>query len=219
MFQNRKHAGILLAKKLMEFKDSNALVLGLPRGGVPVAFEIAVAIHSPMDVLTVRKIGSPHQPEFGVGALCEDDQPIWNESTLTRLGLKPEDLGNTVEMETERIQNQIQLFRQGRKAPSVTKKLVIVVDDGLATGATMSAAVKYLKKKGASKIVVAIPVAARRSIRKLRARVDKFVTLHEPEDLRSVGEWYDDFTQVSDEEVIFLLNQQNRETDVLENYP
>lgn len=213
IFHNRQHAGKLLAEKLEKYKKLNTIVLALPRGGVPVAAEIATALKAQLEVLVVRKIGAPFQPELAVGAMCEEDPPIWSESLLSRIGLEPDDLEKTVKLEKDKIKKQIQLFRQGRKLPSITQKVAIIVDDGLATGATMHAAIKYLNKKGAAKIVAAIPIAAESSARKLRDKVDDLVALEEPEDLMSVGQWYEDFSQVADDEVIALLKKTTDSSD------
>lgn len=205
IFLNRQQAGKLLAEKLLAYKKANVIVLGLPRGGVPVAAEIAATLEAPLDVLIVRKLGHPLQPELAVGAVCEDEDPIWNQQILTRSGLEPDDLRGTLKAERKRIQHQIVLFREGRKFPSVTQQTVIVVDDGIATGATVFAAVKFLKKVGAAKVVIAIPVAAASSARRLASQVDEVVVQEIPEDLLSVGQWYEDFTQVSDVEVIEVI--------------
>lgn len=211
IFQNRRHAGELLAQELEKFKETNSIVLALPRGGAPIAAEVASALRLPLDVLMVRKIGYPFQPELAAGAICEEDDPVWNAPVLYQFGLEPDDLGRVVTQERERIQKQIALFRKFRSLPDVRGKQVIVVDDGLATGATMAAAVKYLRKKGAAKIIVAVPVAATSTANRLRKSVDEFITLNEREDLLSVGQWYRDFSQVTDDEVISLLRSETQE--------
>ncbi len=205
IFRDRSNAGQLLAKPLQKYKSENPIVLALPRGGVPVALEIANALDAPLEVLIVRKIGAPFQNELAIGAICEDEEPIWNETMLSRMELEPDDLGITVGAEIAKIKHQTDLFRNGRKFPSVVKKTAIVVDDGLATGATMAAAIKFLRKKGAAKIVVAVPVSAADSTRKLRNKVDDFIVLEDREDLMSVGQWYHDFSQTSDDDVIHCL--------------
>lgn len=215
IFEDRVDAGRQLAQKLnRKFKSitsTNAIVLALPRGGVPVAAQIATALRVPLDVILVRKIGAPFYPEVAVGAVCEDEEPIWNSSLMARAGLSYEDMRTTLMLEREKIRRQSHLFRSGRAFPSVEGKTVFVVDDGLATGATMSAAVKFLKTKNAAKIVVTVPVASVQSMRtlreKLNAKTDEVVALSERDDLRSVGEWYEDFSQTSDEEVLEFLKQ------------
>jgi len=206
-FHNRRHAGQVLAQELRAYKKDDSIVLGLPRGGVPVAKEISDFLGAPLDVLIVRKIGAPFQSELAVGAICEGEEPIWNNSILCHLGFEPDDLGKTVSAERERVRRQLALFRESRRFPSVAHKTVIVVDDGLATGATMSAAIRHLKKKGAAKIVVAVPVAAASAAANLRKKVDEVFVVDEQESLGSVGSWYEDFSQVSDEEVVELLRK------------
>jgi putative phosphoribosyl transferase len=214
IWKNRKQAGEFLAKKLLKFKNTHSIVLALPRGGVPVAAEIATALDVPMDVLIVRKIGAPFQEELAVGALCEENEnPLWNTSILLNTGLEPNDLNDTIEVEQRKIRQQIKIFRAGRKLPSMKGKIAIVVDDGLATGATVTAAIDYLKKMGALQIIVAVPIAAASSARQIRRKVDELIALEEREDLFSVGSWYQDFSQVSDHEVRDLLkgHQENDE--------
>lgn len=210
IFTNRQQAGRLLGEKLIGYKNLSPIILALPRGGVPVAAEIAAALKAPLEVLVVRKIGHPFQRELAVGAICEDEDPIWSEKILSRVGLEPDDMGATVKSEENKIKKQIESFREGRKLPSMTQKMAIIVDDGLATGSTVTAAIKYLKKKGAAKIIVAVPIAAASSAKQLRGKVDALVILEEPEDLVSVGQWYQDFSQVSDEEVISLLKAKSK---------
>lgn len=210
IFHDREQAGQLLAEKLQKFKDGNSVVLALPRGGVPIAAEVAKSLNIPLEILTVRKIGAPFQPELAVGALCEDDEPIWNESILSELGLHYNDLEPVITEEADKIKHYVHLFRHDQEFPDLTNKVAIVVDDGLATGATMLAAIHYLKKKGADKIIVAVPVAAGVTAQHLRDQVDQVIVLSEEENLRSVGEWYKDFTQVEDNEVLsFLRKNQN----------
>jgi len=206
IFQNRKHAGQVLADQLQKYQGEDTIVLALPRGGVPVAAPIAEKLGVPVHILAVRKIGSPLQPELAAGAICEDADPIWNNSILCHLGLEPDDLGSNVVSEKRKIERQVQMFRRGRALPSLFRKTVIVVDDGLATGATMMAAVRYLKNKAAAKIIVAVPVAASKTARALRDRADEVIVAEEREDLMSVGQWYYDFSQVSDEEVLAILD-------------
>ena len=206
-FTDRQDAGRLLAEMLIGYRDLNPVVLALPRGGVPVAKEIASALKAPLDVLVVRKIGAPFQSELAVGAICEEDAPVWNQQILARTGLSPDDLNSIVEAEVRKVKAQIKSFRGGQKLPDLEKKTVIVVDDGLATGATINAAVKYLKKKNVAQIVVAVPVAAADSARSLRKYVHEVLALGEHENFASVGQWYRDFSQVSDEEVKEILQK------------
>ena len=206
-FQNRQHAGQLLAEKLASVKIDHPLLLALPRGGVPIAVEIAKSLHCPLEILAVRKIGSPYNSELAVGAICEGCAPIYNDYILSQLGLTPDDMKKTVEREREEMDRQINKFRAGSPLPSVKKKTVIVVDDGLATGATMSAAIQCLEKKGSGRIIVAVPVAASMVAQSLRKKVSEVVVVEERKDLWSVSQWYGDFTQISDETVKELLEE------------
>ena len=218
IFADRQHAGWLLGGKLAKYKNENPIILGLPLGGVPVAAEIATLLNAPLEVIIVRRIGSYFNPELAVGAICEDEEPFWKENILARVGLEPFDLGGIVKQETNKIHQQIAVFRRGRKLPSFRKHTVIIVDDGLTTGVTAAAAVRYIKKKGAARVVVAAPVAAVSSVRMLRPKVDELVVLNECEDLLLIGLWYMDFSRVSDEEVSSLLNQ-NRVQDIHYDLP
>lgn len=222
IFKDRSHAGQLLSQKLHKYAKDSVIVLALPRGGVPVAAEIANALEAPLDVLIVRKVGAPYQAELAVGAVCEEAEPVWNQAILAKLGLDSADLSRTLSRERQKIEKQTRLFRDSRKFPVFTQKIVILVDDGLATGATMSAAVEYLRSKSEAKVIVAVPVAAASSARILRGRVEDMVIVEEREDLMSVGQWYEDFSQVSDDEVVALLKgsgdnskKASREVDIL----
>lgn len=206
-FYDRRHAGRLLAEKLKMYKIENPLIFALPRGGVPVAAEVALALEAPLDILAVRKIGAPFQPEVAVGAVCEDEKPLWRTRLLSSLGLKPEDLSNSVSAEIKKMRQQIEIFRKGKNFPVVKGRTVIVIDDGLATGATMWAAITFLKNHAASKIVIAAPVAGTKTVQQFQKSRSDVVITFETEDLNSVGEWYEDFSQVSNEEVIQLLNE------------
>lgn len=217
IFYDRKHAGSLLAKKLKKYKSESVVILALPRGGVPVAAEVAAELGLKLDVLIVRKIGAPFQPELAVGAICEEEDPVWNVSILEQLRLMPDELENGVQNEKAKVQRQIREFRQSNKLPSLYQKTVIIVDDGLATGTTMAAAIQYLKKKEAGKIVVAIPVAAESSAASLRLDVDEVIVLEEREDLNSIGQWYMDFSQVSDKEVIELLERTRMNLEIIKD--
>lgn len=210
IFKNRIHAGKLLASKLHKYKNKKAVVLALPRGGVPLGAEVAKELNVSFDVLIVRKIGAPFNSELAVGAICENDEPIFNSQILSKVGLEPDDMNRAVAEEKKEVQRQIKEFRLGKPMSDTTEKTVILVDDGLATGATIKAAVKYLKKSGAAKIVVAVPVAPSSTARAIRDKVDELIVLEERENLVSVGQWYSDFSQVSDNEVITLLQSSQK---------
>jgi predicted phosphoribosyltransferase len=210
VFKNREQAGKMLALRLKKYKGTECALLALPRGGVPVAAEIATVLKVPVQVLLVRKIGAPFEPEVALGAICEDAEPFWNQDLLERIGLTALDLQPVVKKERAKIRSQREKFRPRSltsTAPNVAGQTAIVVDDGLATGATMMAAVQYLEGKGAKAIVVAVPVAPETTLQKLRDRGVETVSLESPRDLISVGQWYGDFSQVSDSEVVSLLEQ------------
>lgn len=205
-FENRQHAGQLLAAKLQLFKAENPIIMALPRGGVPIGAEIAKSLNVPLHILVVRKIGSPINSELAVGALCENAEPVFS-NVLTQLGLTPDDMQTTVEQETKEVLRQVKEFRSGNPPPQISKRVVILVDDGLATGATMQAAIQCLEKKGSKKIIVAVPVAATLMAQSLRKKVDQVVTIEERDDLWSVSQWYTDFSQVSDADVKKILSE------------
>ncbi|PIS11289.1 MAG: phosphoribosyltransferase [Bdellovibrio sp. CG10_big_fil_rev_8_21_14_0_10_47_8] len=219
IFLNRIEAGDLLAEKLLKYKSEEPVILALPRGGVPVAAKVAQALDVPLEVLVVRKIGAPFNVELAVGAICEASEPTFSERLMSRAGLSLRDLVSTVQSEEKEIQRQIHVFREGHQLPTLTGRTVIIVDDGLATGATVLAAVKYLKRKRAQRIVVATPVASASSARCLRGRVHELIALEEREDLRAVGNWYEDFSAVSDQEVIFLLQSRREELKAVKRTP
>lgn len=211
LFLNRKTAGIQLAQKLNHYKRSGAIVLALPRGGVPVASQVADWLELPMDVLVTRKITSPSFPELALGAVCEQGEPYWNHDLLTEMGLSPQDLRGELEQQQERIKYQVYKFRQGHVLRSLKGKTVIVIDDGIATGATMRAAIEFLKGQDLASLVVATPVAAEESVNRLASLVDEVVVVHKMQKFSSVGQWYKNFTQVEDQNVVDILSARSAE--------
>jgi putative phosphoribosyl transferase len=208
-FADRDDAGRRLAPRVVAAvgpaAGERALVLALPRGGVPVAAPVAAALGAPLDVLVVRKLGQPGRPELGLGALAEDGEPLWNTRLLHELRLSPEGLGDVVAVEAAELRRRVERYR-GRRAPEpLGGRTAVVVDDGLATGLTAIAAVRRVRAGGAARVVLAVPVAAAETARLLRAEADDVVCLLEPRRLRSVGEWYRDFSQVPDETVTDVL--------------
>jgi predicted phosphoribosyltransferase len=207
-FADREDAGRRLARVLAAVPGAfpvPPVVLALPRGGVPVAAPVAALLRAPLDVLVVRKLGQPGRPELGLGALAEGGVPIWNEPLLRDLGLTPDDVADVVPREAAELRRRVEHYRDGRAPEPIAGRPVVVVDDGLATGLTAYAAVSNVRDRGASRVVLAIPVAAASSARWLRSAADDVVCLLAPRRLRSVGEWYEDFTQVPDETVTSLL--------------
>ena len=208
MFINRTDAGIRLADKLKDYSDrEGVLVLALPRGGVAVGFEMARRLYVGLDVLIVRKIGVPSQPELAAGAVSETGTVHLNRDVISAVG----DLGSYIEKEIarqkEEISRRIMLYRNGKPIRELTGKTIILVDDGVATGATLKAAIETMKKERIIKLVVAVPVAPPSTSEELKHMADEFVCIDIPDYFMAVGSHYGDFTQVTDEEVVKLLRQ------------
>jgi putative phosphoribosyl transferase len=208
MFRNRSEAGSRLAARLDRYKDRNdVIVLALPRGGVVTGYEIARAIGAPLDVLIVRKIGFPYQPELAAGAVAETGSVVLNRDIISMGGLSEEALRPEVDRQKEEIARRIVLYRAGRKLSNLRGKTVILVDDGIATGATMKVAIAALKQENIAKLVVALPVGPPETVEVLRTMVDELICLETPLYFMAVGAHYGDFTQVTDEEVVKLLER------------
>lgn len=205
-FANRQDAGKQLAKKLAAYKNHhNAIVIGLPRGGVITAAEVANELQLPLDILVPRKIGAPFNSELALGAVAQDGTVVWNEELLHNLHLNPEDLRETIRKERAESHRRLGLYRRGRKPLILNDKVVIIVDDGIATGATMRAAVAYAKEQGALKIVVVTPVAAAEIAEQLSLEADDVVSILLPETFLGISAFYRRFPQTTDDEVIALM--------------
>lgn len=204
-FHDRVDAGQALARALEPHRGSNPLILGLPRGGVPVAREIADELGAPWDVLVVRKLGLPWQPEFAFGAVGEGGVSLVDSQVCAAAGLSPGDVDEIIRRESAEVARRVTTFRGGQPMAEVSDREVIVVDDGMATGSTVLAAVEVLRRLGAHRIVVAVPVASMQAAQSVSRQVDELVCLHTPEDFRAVGLHYDVFDQESDEHVRALL--------------
>jgi putative phosphoribosyl transferase len=208
-FSDRVDAGRQLADRLARTVVAalGPVVLGLPRGGVPVAAEVAKGLRAPLDVLVIRKVGVPWQPELAVGAVGEGGIRVVNSEIFRSTGLTEAELDGLVARAAAEVEERVREFRAGRAAVEVAGRDVVLVDDGIATGATMHAAVEVVRARGALTVTVATPVAAVQSLERLRPVADRIVCLLEPSDLRGVGLWYRDFTQTSDSEVAELLSK------------
>lgn len=200
--KDRITAGRALAKAMTNYRDrQDLLVLALPRGGVPVAYELAEALHAPLDLILVRKLGSPGQQELAMGAIASGGVRVLNEELVSYLHVSEETLENVAAREQKELERRERAYRGDRPWPEITGKCVILVDDGVATGATMRVAIKALRKQNPKEVVVAVPVAPPDTIEVLRREADDVVCLAMPEPFTAIGLWYVNFSQVSDEEV------------------
>lgn len=207
-FQSRSEAGRRLAARLLPYAGrEDVLVLGLPRGGVPVAFEIAIAIDAPLDVFIVRKLGLPGHEEFGIGAIASGGVRVVDDSVLRAYDVDPDALERITERERLELERRERLYRDDRPFPTIEDRVVVLVDDGLATGSTMRAAIAALRRKRPSKIVVAVPVGARETCTAMVSLADEVVCLETPDPFYAVGLWYEDFEQTDDAEVHELLER------------
>ncbi len=205
-FANRKEAGRLLAEKLEQYANRHdVVVLGLPRGGVPVAYEVAKHLRTPLDVFIVRKLGVPGFEELAAGAIASGGVRVLNEEVTRAIPSAEAAIEAVTARETTELQRREQIYREGRPAPQLRDSLVILVDDGLATGATMRAAVKALRQSGAGRIVVAVPVGPLDTCAEIKKLADETICLRTPEFFQAVGQYYQDFSQTSDAEVRDLL--------------
>ena len=222
-FADRRDAGRFLAQKLRGFANrDDAMVLALPRGGVPVAYEIASALNLPMDVLVIRKLGAPSNAELAIGAISSGGGRVLNLALIERLGVTPEMLELVTAQERQELERRERLYRGDRPPVEVAGQTLLLVDDGLATGASMRAAVQALRPHRPSSMVVAVPVGARDTCRKMALEVEEIVCGRCPKDLSAIGMWYGDFSQTSDEEVAELmghLDHQRRANLALKSKP
>ena len=211
-FANRTEAGRLLAEKLVQYAGrDDVVVLGLPRGGVPVAYEVAKRLRAPLNVFIVRKLGVPGFEELAAGAIASGGVRVLNEDVVRAIPHADEAIEAVTARETAELERREQIYREGRPPHEFHDRIVILVDDGLATGATMRAAVKALRQSGAAKIVVAVPVGPPDTCRELGEEADETICLSTPEFFQAVGQYYEDFSQTSDEDVRELLSQAAQE--------
>jgi predicted phosphoribosyltransferase len=206
-FRDRTAAGRLLAEPLRQLDLADPVVLALPRGGVPVAHEIASALNAPLDVFVARKIGAPGHPEFGIGAIAETDAVVADREMILGLGLSAVDWNRLVFGERSEVERRVKKYRGDRPMPDVRGRDVILVDDGLATGVTAEAAVHAIRSLEPRRLIVAVPVCSAEAAKRLARLADDVVCLAAPERFRAVGQWYEYFDQTTDDEVLDLLER------------
>lgn len=210
-FRDRTDAGQSLAEALGAYANrADVLVLGLPRGGIPVAAEIAKKLNAPLNVLVVRKLGVPFHPELGMGAIASGGVRIVNREVVDALGIEPDAIEAVAREEQRELERREKAYRGGAPAPEIAGKTVLLVDDGIATGSTMLAAIAALRELKAARIIVAAPTVAASTYEKIRNAADDVVALLVPEEFYAVGQWYENFSQTSDDEVRQLLGQATR---------
>ena len=210
-FEDRRDAGRKLVGKLSRFGGERCVVFGLPRGGVPVAYEISRALRAPLDVFVSRKLGAPGQPEFGIGAVAAGGVRILNTDVIRRLGIPDEYIERITAREVAEVNRRLRFFRGGRPEPEVGRRTAILVDDGLATGVTARAAVEAIRLRKPQRMVLAAPVCAAQTAELFKSKVDELVCLASPSDLGAIGLWYKNFEQTTDEEVVQLLEKARTE--------
>jgi predicted phosphoribosyltransferase len=207
IFQNREEAGRQLAARLQKYRDApGGVILALPRGGVAVGYQLSIALHLPLDVFITRKIGAPENPEYALGAVSESGNVYLNPDALAEFRLSHEDMKDIVAVQKQEIRRRQQLYRQGRHPLPLKDRTVIVVDDGIATGATFFASVEAIRQLTPARLVAAIPVGPEDTIAKAKSLVDELIVLATPEPFWAVGSHYIDFTQVEDRDVLEYLN-------------
>jgi putative phosphoribosyl transferase len=204
-FADRQEAGAMLADRLAGMDLVDPVVLGLPRGGVVVAAEVARLLGVPVEVFVARKIGHPHHEEFGVGAVAEGGEAVYDQAALRHTGLTPPDLQPVEAAERAELTRRVRAYRGDRELPDLAGRCVVVVDDGIATGVTTRAALRALRRRHPGRLVLAAPVGAADSVRDLSTEADEVVVLHAPHHFVAVGRWYRSFRQTTDDEVLALL--------------
>lgn len=214
LFRDRTEAGRVLADRLAAYANyPDAMVLALPRGGVPVAFEVAETLNLPLDIFVVRKLGLPGHEEFAIGAIASGGARVLDQDLIRQLSLSDEIIEHIVAREQRELERRERTYRGQRPMLDVRDRIVIIVDDGLATGSSMRAAIAALRQKRPKKLIVAVPVGARMTCSELEALADEVICLETPENFSAVGLWYRDFSQITDEEVIHLLERNRKNSE------
>ncbi|QHW00213.1 phosphoribosyltransferase [Spirosoma endbachense] len=207
-FKDRSDAGKVLAQMLARYdREDNSLILALPRGGVPVAYEVAIRLHCPLDVFIVRKLGFPKQPELAMGAISSGGIVVMNESLIRSKAISPETIAQVVKVESQELERRERAYRADKPAQTISGKTIFLIDDGLATGASMKAALLAIKQQNPAQLIIAVPVATEQSCDELQHEADLVICAKTPEPFYSVGSWYDDFSQTTDFEVQDLLQK------------
>lgn len=206
-FQSRQEAGQKLGEYLLKRNITNPFIFALPRGGIPVAHEVAHILHTSLDVVVARKIGAPDHPEYGIGAMSEDEAPLFNPDIAGYININDPIVQATIVSEQAELKRRIIHYRSGHKLPSMKNRTIILVDDGLATGVTAAAAGKFLRTLDPKEIILAVPVGPQEVSQIVKNQFDEILCLHRPENFRAVGLWYENFEQVEDKEVMNILNK------------
>lgn len=206
-YRDRTHAGEVLAAELAGTVGDDAVVLGVPRGGLPVAEAVADALGAPLDVAVARKIGAPSNPEFAVGAVSADGEAVWDETALRRYGIAVEEVVAEAHAQAAEVRRRVDTYRRGRPGVPLEGREVIVVDDGVATGWTTGAVLAWVRRSGAARVVLAVPVGPKSGLERLAGIADEVVCPLRPRSFMAVGQWYEDFHQLTDGEVIDILDR------------
>jgi predicted phosphoribosyltransferase len=209
-FADRRDAGRQLAAQLLPLAGKRPVVVGLPRGGIPVASEIAIALKAPLEILAVRKLGAPHNLEYGIGAIVEDGTRIFDPEALAALAVDGSTLESIVARASEELGRRVVAYRGGRQPMRLCNRTVVVVDDGVATGVTDTAAIRAIRRQQPRQLILAVPVCPLDSLARLRKEADETICLITPSRLKGVSEWYRDFSQIDDQEVIAALSAARR---------
>lgn len=207
IYEDRHDAGIKLAEKLTKYKNDKPVIMALPRGGVVIGYEVAKMLNAPLDIIVARKLGAPFQPELGIGAIAPNGIRILNNELIRLLNIPESEIENIIQSETTEMNRRIDFYRKDLPQVDLKDKTVIVVDDGLATGVSTNAAVLAIKQMNPKKIILAVPVAPPNTASRFKKEVDEFLCLNQPPDFYAVGYYYKDFRQITDEEVIDLLQK------------